>query len=205
MRLLSRLFVVQYDSLVTRADAIENRERLIAVTGQLLDELAEVSLIDLARVTGLGRATVYRHFSSTEAVVEAYVLEQLAPFLAAGAEPIGEGEALVRIRLLCASWGELVARAGSALVHVRSTRGFLERAAAGDPIISPIFEVVHGVFEALARDGALVAVDAMTATFHWNLLFDPRDVLDLAAAREADVTETVDSLTDDLLRLLAVG
>ena len=189
---------------MVRADAIENRDRLIAATGRMLDELGEVSLIDLARTTGLSRATVYRHFSSTEAVVEAYVLEQLAPFLAAGNTRPAPGGSVARCVDLCVEWGRLVERAGTALVHVRSTRGFLERARADDAIIRPVFDVVLSVFESMRGDGVLLDTDPLTATFHWNLLFDPRDVLDLAAEREATIGLTIGALTSDLFRLLGV-
>ncbi len=204
MRLMSRLSVVQYDPPVTRADAIENRERLIAVTGELLDELGEVSLIDLARVTGLGRATVYRHFSSTEAVVEAYVLRELGDFLDLGRRPIADGGGVARLRELCSAWADLVERSGAALVHVRSTEGFLRRAAGGDLVIAPIHEVMSAVFGACAHDGHLVAFDPTTAVFYWNLLLDPRDVIDLAEYRGIDVIAAADLLTSDLFRLLGL-
>ncbi|MFH8567217.1 TetR/AcrR family transcriptional regulator [Streptomyces sp. NPDC017993] len=46
-----------------RADALRNRERIIAAARQTMVEFgAEVSLDDIARRAGVGNATLYRHF-----------------------------------------------------------------------------------------------------------------------------------------------
>ncbi|MEL6894457.1 MAG: hypothetical protein AAFP84_22905, partial [Actinomycetota bacterium] len=96
----------------------------------------------------------------------------------------------------------LIRRAGTALVHVRSTSGFLARAAQGDSIVTPIYDVMVATFEACRRDGRLTRADTATAVFHWNLLLDPRDVLDLAEHRGVDVVIAAAALTDDLAHLL---
>jgi AcrR family transcriptional regulator len=64
-----------------RADALRNRERLLEVARQ---ELAEgnltLQLNDIARKAGVGVGTVYRHFATPQALLEALVghhLQQL--------------------------------------------------------------------------------------------------------------------------------
>ena len=55
-----------------RADAIRNRERLLAVASQTFAERgAEVPLEDIARTAGVGIGTLYRHFPTRDALVEA--------------------------------------------------------------------------------------------------------------------------------------
>ncbi|WP_063813192.1 TetR/AcrR family transcriptional regulator [Nocardia anaemiae] len=82
-----------------RADAQRNRERLLSAAEALLNERGlSASLDDIAKAAGVGNATLYRHFSSREKLIEA-VYDQ-------------------RIRTLCDSAGNLEASRppGEALV-----------------------------------------------------------------------------------------
>jgi len=55
-----------------RADAARNRERLLdAAAAAFTERGAEVPLEDIARSAGLGIGTLYRHFPTREALVEA--------------------------------------------------------------------------------------------------------------------------------------
>lgn len=59
-----------------RADAQRNRERLLAAAESVLnDRGVNASLDDIAKAAGVGNATLYRHFSSREKLIEA-VYEQ---------------------------------------------------------------------------------------------------------------------------------
>jgi AcrR family transcriptional regulator len=79
-----------------RADARENSERLVAAARVAFAEQgADASLIDIARRAGVGSATLYRHFPSREALLEAVYRDQigslvsLAQELPASAAPLG--------------------------------------------------------------------------------------------------------------------
>src|ERR1700761_7678146 len=65
-----------------RADAIRNREKLVEAAKQAFTELGEdVSLDEIVRRAGVGIGTLYRHFPTPDAVVEAVYrreTEQLA-------------------------------------------------------------------------------------------------------------------------------
>lgn len=83
-----------------RADALRNRERLIeAAKTAFVDAGADVSLEEIARRAGVGIGTLYRHFPTREAVLEA-VYRREVERLAAAAETLladlPPGEALHR-------------------------------------------------------------------------------------------------------------
>ena len=53
-----------------RKDAAQNRDRIVAVARELVVEGTPLQLNDIARRTGLGVGTVYRHFPTAEALLE---------------------------------------------------------------------------------------------------------------------------------------
>jgi AcrR family transcriptional regulator len=62
-----------------RTDARRNRQIILRVANEALAEGSDaVSLEEIARRAGLGRATVYRHFPDRQALGAAVVAEQLA-------------------------------------------------------------------------------------------------------------------------------
>ena len=53
-----------------RKDAARNWDRILTVARELVDEGTPLQLNDVARRAGLGVGTVYRHFPTTEALLE---------------------------------------------------------------------------------------------------------------------------------------
>jgi AcrR family transcriptional regulator len=79
-----------------RSDALKNRERLLAAAGHVFEEKGlEASVADVAREAGVGMGTLYRHFPSKEALIEALVSDVLETTIAmaraAAARPDGTG------------------------------------------------------------------------------------------------------------------
>jgi AcrR family transcriptional regulator len=79
-----------------RSDALKNRERLLAAAGQVFEEKGlEASVADVAAAAGVGMGTLYRHFPSKEALVEALVSDVLETTIAlaraAAVRPDGTG------------------------------------------------------------------------------------------------------------------
>lgn len=65
-----------------RADAARNREKLLEAAGAAFDKHGtQASLEDIAKHAGVGIGTLYRHFPSREALIEALLREQLDALL----------------------------------------------------------------------------------------------------------------------------
>ena len=81
-----------------RADGLRNRERLIeAAKGGFAEVGAEVSLDEIARRAGVGIGTLYRHFPTRDAIVEAVYrreVRQLGEAAARLLDTLPPGEAL---------------------------------------------------------------------------------------------------------------
>jgi AcrR family transcriptional regulator len=54
-----------------RSDAARNLHRIVEVAGRLLAEHPQLSMADVATAAGVSRATVYRHFATREALIDA--------------------------------------------------------------------------------------------------------------------------------------
>jgi AcrR family transcriptional regulator len=89
-----------------RADAEQNVTAILQAATKVLTSQPEASVEDVARAAGVTRQTVYAHFASREAllnaVIEQAMAEASAAFEAAGLEDAPPAEAL--IRLLDAGW-----------------------------------------------------------------------------------------------------
>jgi AcrR family transcriptional regulator len=89
-----------------RADAEQNVTAILDAATRALSAQPEASVEDIARSAGLSRQTVYAHFPSREALLDAVVeratAEVSAAFEAAGLDDAPPAEAL--IRLLDAGW-----------------------------------------------------------------------------------------------------
>jgi AcrR family transcriptional regulator len=67
-----------------RADAERNRDRILEVAKEAFTRSgAEASLDDIARQAGVGAGTLYRHFPSREALIEAVYRTEVAKLAAA--------------------------------------------------------------------------------------------------------------------------
>ncbi|MEU6349436.1 helix-turn-helix domain-containing protein [Streptomyces sp. NPDC047072] len=166
-----------------RADARRNYERLLKVAAEAFAEHGEgASLDDIAKRAGVGSGTLYRHFPTRQALLEAAYVDRVEMFARRADEIAGElppGEALaewlyelcvgtIQIRGLKSLIGSAVTDGGSATVTVCGTRvreaaGHLVSAAQaegtlrGDIVAVDLLRLAHGVAtaaELASGDGA---------------------------------------------------
>jgi AcrR family transcriptional regulator len=72
-----------------RADARRNRERVITAAGDVFGESGrDAQMDDVARRAGVGVGTVYRHFPTKEALIEALAIDRFEKILATGREAL---------------------------------------------------------------------------------------------------------------------
>ncbi len=74
-----------------RTDALRNRERILEIAKQAFTRFgAEASLDDIARQAGVGPGTLYRHFPTRDALIEAVYRSEVEKMAAAANKLAGE-------------------------------------------------------------------------------------------------------------------
>jgi AcrR family transcriptional regulator len=163
-----------------RSDGRRNRLAVLRSAGELVRESGgEITMNAIAENAGVSVATAYRHFPSVEAVFEAYMFDvahELRAFsmsLESGSEPL--------LPQVARKWVDLCLVHGPATVHMRSRRGYLERLREGaDYLLALRDAVLRPILQAAETQGLRLDVpDEERALFLWNILFDPREILDL--------------------------
>lgn len=79
------------DGKTMRADARRNRDRLVAVARRVFTAEGDAATLEgIARAAGVGIGTLYRHFPTREALVEAVYRAELSRLCGSAAELLGE-------------------------------------------------------------------------------------------------------------------
>lgn len=139
---------------MARADAQRNRERLLAAAHAAFARHAPFSLDAIAREAGVGIGTLYRHFPSREALVEAVYRAELEQVTASATETArATVPAQAALRAWLTRYAEFVAAKRGMAESLRSLFD------AGGPIQSETRASVTAAIELLlaagARDGSL--------------------------------------------------
>jgi AcrR family transcriptional regulator len=179
-----------------RSDTARNRRALVEAAGRLFAATTDpVTMSDIAREAEVSTATAYRQFASVEEVLAAFryaVGLQLREYAATVTE---RGEA--RLRAVSLRWVELVVEHGRAMVGRRAPQGYLERLRAGVEYLTVQADALAGPLEETIADLELPALGD-EALFLWNVLFDPREILDLVDTVGLAPADVADRLTDTL-------
>jgi AcrR family transcriptional regulator len=161
-----------------RRDSVASRQRLLAATGRLLARGERPrNLQQVAAEAGLAAATAYRHFESLDAALQAYAHFTIVSMQQFAAEQEATGSELLRI--LSTEWVRLIRERGPAMVHLRSPDGFLHRRRSGDRLITDTCTYLEPAVRGILAEIGLPADALEYALFLWNVMFDPREVLDL--------------------------
>jgi AcrR family transcriptional regulator len=175
-----------------RADAARNLHRIVEVAARLLGDDPHVGMAAVAAAADVSRATVYRHFPTREALMDAI----RAQALEAGAQAIvecrlEEGSATDALRRLVESWLEIAERYGFAQLvgHAGSPLADEDRAhrrrVFGEPLVA-LFTRGRDAGEF----STAVTAEWATRMFGATVIAAARAVDDGALAR-ADAADTV--------------
>jgi AcrR family transcriptional regulator len=182
-----------------RSDTKRNRRQLIQAAGRLFATstgLASVSMSDIAREAEISPATAYRHFASVEEVLIAYrygIGERLKEF---SDEQKSSGVTLLRD--VDRRWVELVGEHGWSMVHTRSPEGYLARLRSGAEYLTVQADALERPLREAIEELGLPAIGD-EAMFLWNILFDPREILDVINTIGLSEKKAADRLTDTFL------
>lgn len=160
-----------------RSDTQRNRRELIKAAGQLFAaRRGAISMTDIAKQAEISTATAYRHFASVEDVLAEYrfgVGEKLRDF---SLKQDSSGVALLEV--VSRKWVDLVVRHGGAMLYTRSGEGYLARLRQGTYYLTVQADALDRPLRETCEELGLEPLGD-EALFLWNILFDPREILDL--------------------------
>ncbi len=136
-----------------RADALRNREHLIATAAEVFASSQTISLDAIAKRAGIGSATLYRHFPTREDLVEEVYRDQIRPLQeTATALLVDEppGQALLHWMMYFATWASERRGISEALVAMSSTGRF-----GTGPVCDQVQQILATLLEAGAQAGEL--------------------------------------------------
>lgn len=139
----------------TRADAQDNRARIIEIARTAFTDAPDATLQSIAKAAGVGQGTMYRHFAHREALLLAVYREDVealieaAPRLLAEYEPL---EALRRWFAQLAAYGRI--KHGASLAVEAATRADL-----GSQYYPPVIAALDGLLAA-GKDAGSLRADA---------------------------------------------
>ena len=149
-----------------RADARRNVERILAAAETCLARDPDARMSDIAAKAGVGRVTIYGHFSSRQVLVEAVVHRVLNAANSALNEVDLSGDPGQAFeRLVDATW-QVTLRSGSVIVAADKA---LPASAVREAHAGGLEERVRNLFKSGKRSGAFksdLPIDWLVATFH---------------------------------------
>ena len=165
---------------VTRSDALRSRERILrAARGQ---DRSNLRLNEVARTAGLGVGTVYRHFPTVHALVEALAWETLERMRAAAAEALAEPDAATALARFLGSALELQLEEGGLQAVLLSPADEAEDVREAK---REIFSAFHTVL-ARARAAGAVRPD-LSADHLQHLVCGMEHAIRLGSSRDRDL------------------
>ena len=161
-----------------RSDTQRNRRQLVKAAGQLFaSRRGAISMTDVAKHAEISTATAYRHFASVEDILAEYrfgVGEKLRDYSLKQQEASG----VELLTMVSRKWVDLVIRHGGAMLYTRSGEGYLARLRSGAFYLTVQADALERPLREACEELGLPAIGD-EAMFLWNILFDPREILDL--------------------------
>ncbi|MFI2564101.1 TetR/AcrR family transcriptional regulator [Paenarthrobacter sp. NPDC018779] len=161
-----------------RSDTQRNRRQLVKAAGQLFaSRRGPISMTDVAKHAEISTATAYRHFPSVEDILAEYrfgVGEKLRDYSLKQQELTG----VELLTTVSRKWVDLVTRHGGAMLYTRSGEGYLARLRSGAFYLTVQADALERPLREACEELGLPPIGD-EAMFLWNILFDPREILDL--------------------------
>ena len=159
-----------------RADAQRNRERILEVArGAFAEHGPEAALDEIARRAGVGAGTLYRHFPTRDALVEAVFRSQVEQLTAAGERYAATMRPLEALRAWMIVFIDYVARKMLILPAMDTVPGGSVRLIEGSR--GPVHGMFRGLIERAIESGELRAgtdpddiIRALIGVFHTTSL-----------------------------------
>ncbi len=184
-----------------RSDSQRTRVALIEAIGTYVGEHGTTPerLADVAAHSGISLATVYRHFSSVDELVQAHVVQlpkrAAELFAEVGQRAVTDHAERARFHRWNESWVQASVEFGPTAVYLRSPVGFLARRASGDVTVNFVCNQVEPLLEPFAHK--TYGIVALLTT--WNAVSDPREILDLNATAKWSKKRIARYITDTTL------
>ena len=161
-----------------RKDAVRNRRKILKAAGEILrDDPKNASIQLIAERADVSAATVYRYFSSVDALMDTYLYDVEVQLRDYSHDCTLTGRALFDDVL--SERGRLVETYGHAMALLRSREGFLARMRRSDQLIQTVRDAWERPIRALMRSKGIDDRHFDHALFLFNIIFDPREILDL--------------------------
>jgi AcrR family transcriptional regulator len=169
-----------------RADAQQNRDRILEAAREAFAASGDASLNSIAKKAGVGPGTLYRHFPNRETLVLAVYRYDVQKLADSAAELLGEHEPIRALRLWCdrlAYYG-MIKHGLADVLHAATSDGL-----AGETY-GPVIGAITLLLTACADDGSIrPGIDPddvlLLLGFLWRI--DPGPDADARAARLLDL------------------
>ena len=139
--------------------------------------MVPLSVPAIAKRAGLSPATAYRYFPSLDELLTVYLHDVIVALRDYSHDCPRTGKALFED--VVREWGRLLTVYGTATIHLRSRQGFLERLRGGDEVIGTVRDAWERPVRSVMRALDIPDDQFDYALFLNNIIFDPREVLDL--------------------------
>jgi AcrR family transcriptional regulator len=164
-----------------RADAVRNRRLLLDAAGEAMRREPDVvTMPGVAEAAGLSVATAYRYFPTLPDLLNEYLYDVLVQLRDYSHNCTSTG--LQLFSDVTDEWLRLVGVYGRTMVHLRPRVGLLARLHGGDATIGASRDAWERPLRAVMRQAKVPDPFFEAAFFLHNMIFDPREVLDLVDA-----------------------
>jgi AcrR family transcriptional regulator len=183
---------------VRRADAARNIAGIVAAATELFSRGQAVSMSEVARAAGVGRVTLYAHFPSRDALLDAVLDHAVAEAdrAVAAAQVDGEPADEALIRLARTSW-QVLNRHRSLRVNTMDEVGAQRLRARHDPVLTRVEQLV-----ARGQDEGTVRPDlprSWLVTAMYSLLHAAADDANAGRLAPAAVPDLLDATLRSVL------